>query len=228
MTPQLIRPEITCSVAVSLDGRIDGRCSQPLRLSSAVDFAAVDELRASQDAILVGAGTLRRDNPRLIIKEDLHRQRRLQKGQRPDPIKVTLTCSGNLAPELDFFRAGEAGRIVYCPALISDQLGAKLQPWAEVISCPGSQVDPEFLLRDLYRLGIHSLLVEGGQHVHSLFIEAGLVDRLRVAIAPFFIGDKGAPGFVNDGCFPFSSKQPLRLESVENLGGTAVLWYRAA
>ncbi|WP_033300637.1 RibD family protein, partial [Nocardiopsis gilva] len=107
------RPYTILSCAMSVDGYIDDTSPDRLRLSSEEDFDEVDELRARCDAILVGAGTVRRDNPRLLVRSAERRQRREAEGRPGNLLKVVLTENGELDPQARFFTTGDAGKIVY-------------------------------------------------------------------------------------------------------------------
>ncbi|MGV2387125.1 MAG UNVERIFIED_CONTAM: dihydrofolate reductase family protein, partial [Thermobifida fusca] len=89
------RPRVILSCAMSVDGYIDDASPERLRLSTEADFDEVDELRASCDAILVGAGTIRADNPRLLVRSPERQQRRLAAGHPAHLRKVVLSTSGD-------------------------------------------------------------------------------------------------------------------------------------
>ena len=222
------RPRVILSCAVSLDGRIDDASPQRLRLSSEADFDEVDELRASCDAILVGAGTVRADNPRLLVRSPERQRRRLAEGRTAHLRKVVLSSSGDLDPAARIFTTGDAGCLVY---VADDALPAARRRLAgldgvEAVAA-GQPVRLAGVLADLARRGVRRLLVEGGTAVHTAFLTHDLVDELRLAVAPFFVGDERAPRFVHPGVFPHRPERPLRLVSVRNAGGTAVLHYAA-
>ena len=99
------RPYVLLSAAMSADGYIDDASSTRLVLSDEADLDRVDELRAASDAILVGAETLRADNPRLLVRSPARRQRRLELGRAASPRRVTITRSGALEPRARFFAA---------------------------------------------------------------------------------------------------------------------------
>ena len=101
---------ITLSFATTADGYLDDATDRRLMISTPEDWAAVLELRTRCDAILVGAETLRRDNPSLLLRDTQARERRRREGLRPDLTKVTLTRSGRLDPSLKFFTEGDAKR----------------------------------------------------------------------------------------------------------------------
>lgn len=98
---------------MSLDGHIDDAGPERLRLSNDDDFDEIDEERAASDAILVGAGTLRADNPRLLVRSAERRRRRASGGATEHPTKVVLTASGKLDPTARFFTTGDAAKLVY-------------------------------------------------------------------------------------------------------------------
>ena len=85
------RPYTLLSCGMSIDGYLDSVSVKRLPLSNDADFDRVDAVRATCDAILVGAGTIRNDNPRLLVRSRTRRDERLARGLRPSPIKVTVT-----------------------------------------------------------------------------------------------------------------------------------------
>lgn len=220
------RPYIVLSCAASLDGYIDDATDTRLVLSNDDDLDRVDGLRADSDAILVGAGTVRRDDPRLLVRSFDRRATRVLAGKPKNPIKVTLTATGDLDPSARFFTAGTGEKLVYCasPALASTR--SRLGAAATVIDA-GDPLDVDVLLADLAARDVHSLLVEGGSTVHTAFLAAGLADEVCLAIAPFLVGDPDAPRFVRTGTFPQSPTNPMWLMDVRELGDIAVLRYRA-
>ena len=123
------RPYVLLSVAASVDGYIDDASDHRLVLSGAADLDRVDEVRAGCDAILVGAGTIRRDNPRLQVRSQARRAARQARGLTPSPVKVTLTRSGGLDPAARFFATGDAARLVYAPAGAVDELQLAIAPF---------------------------------------------------------------------------------------------------
>jgi 5-amino-6-(5-phosphoribosylamino)uracil reductase len=193
---------------MSLDGYIDDDTDERLILSGPADLDRVDALRASCDAILVGAGTVRADNPRLLIRSEERRR-----GRARDLIKVTLTTTGDLDPGAAFFTAGDAEKIVYVPPGTTADLPATV---VEVDGLPA-------LLADLAARGVGRLLVEGGTSMHTAFLSGGLADELQLAVAPILVG--GGTRFVDPATFP---KGRLTLTAMEQVGDMAVLTYVAS
>lgn len=91
---------------MSLDGYLDDASPARLVLSGPEDLDRVDELRASCHAILIGAGTIRADNPRLRVRSEARREARIARGLPPDPVRVTVTGSGDLDPSARCFTDG--------------------------------------------------------------------------------------------------------------------------
>lgn len=209
------------SVAVSVDGYIDDATPQRLLLSNPADFDRVDEVRASCDGILVGAEALRRDDARLLVKSADRVAARVAAGRSPQPVRMTVTHSGELDPQARFFRHG-GDRLIYTDTGGARRLGARFDGLAEVVPL-GSTVDFGALLDDLERRGLERLLVEGGSRILTEFLAAGLADELQVAIAPLLVGDGAAPRVLNPASFPTGR---MRLAEVTQVGDVAVLCYR--
>ncbi|GIG02078.1 RibD family protein [Catellatospora citrea] len=219
------RPYVLVKCAMSLDGFLDDSSDQRLLLSSPEDSARVDEQRAAVDAILVGATTIRADNPRLMVRSPKLRQQRIMRGLPESPKKVTVTRSGDLDPSLPFFTTGDCEKIVYVSDDAADKARRILGSVATVVAC-GDPVSLPALLADLYSRGIGRLMVEGGSSIHTQFLTQGLVDEIQAAIAPFFVGDSSAPRFVTDGKFPFGPGRRMILADIERYGDCAYLRYR--
>src|SRR5215510_9391223 len=108
------RPYVLLSCSMSIDGYLDGATDERLLLSNDADFDRVDAVRAGCAAILVGARTVRRDNPRLLVRSPARRAARIARGLPPSPIKVTVTAKGQLDACANFFSAGDSEKRVYC------------------------------------------------------------------------------------------------------------------
>ncbi len=209
---------------MSLDGYLDDASEQRLVLSGAADLDRVDELRARSDAILVGAGTVRADNPRLLLRSGERRSARVARGAPPDPLRVVVSGSGNLDPAARLFSSGPARPLIYVSSGRVTGARAALGGVAEVAD-GDEPVDLTRVLTDLAQRGVGRLMVEGGTSVLTEFLAGGLADELHLAIAPFFVGDSRAPRFTGDGRFPWSASHPARLINAGRAGEVAVLTY---
>jgi 5-amino-6-(5-phosphoribosylamino)uracil reductase len=212
---------VLLSAAMSADGYIDDASPAALALSDAADLDQVDEIRARSDAIMVGAQTIRADDPRLAVKSAARRQDRIARGWPANPLKVTVTSSGDLDPGRRFFAEADRPPLVYARAPVADELRARLAAVAEIVPVPGlGSVDLPWVLADLAGRGIGQLLVEGGAQVLEQFLVAGLADELRLAIAPVSVADPAAPRLR----LPLPAGR-LRLAGVTEVGRMSVLRY---
>ncbi|HEU4347509.1 MAG TPA: dihydrofolate reductase family protein [Actinoplanes sp.] len=218
------RPYILLSCGMSIDGYVDDAGAGRLLLSNDADFDRVDEVRAGCDAILVGAATIRSDDPRLLVRSAARREARSARGQRPTPIKVTVTSGCDLDPEARFFTLGDVEKLVYCAGPSLDEGRKRLGDRATVID-GGDPVDLQRVTADLHRRGVRRLMVEGGGTVHTQFLTAGLADELQLVVAPIFVGDSRAPRFVHDGDFPWGPDRRATLAGVRQIGDVVLLRY---
>lgn len=187
------RPYIILKAAMSLDACLDD-CSEGRKVfSNEKDRDEVDRLRASCDAILIGAGTLRADNPSLCLRDSALRDLRKKEQKSTEPIKVVMTRSGDIKPEARFFTEGQGQKLIYAPRAAASLMPHSLTQCSEMIFSEEKDCALSSILYDLYTRGVLRLLVEGGTAVNYLFLSSGLVDELRLAIAPEIIGTTAAP-----------------------------------
>jgi riboflavin-specific deaminase-like protein len=224
--PLPTRPYVLISCAMSVDGRIDDTSPERLVLSGPADLARVDELRASCDAIVVGANTIRRDDPRLLIRDPELRIRRRAAGRPEHPVRVTLTSTGDLDPARRFFARQPGGPppLVYCASPAVPVARARFGTLADIIDA-GDPPSVRDIFSDLIKRSLRRVLVEGGAAVLRDILVAGLADELQLAVAPFFVGEEGAPRFALPGAYPAGPADPMTLAGVRRLGGVVVLRY---
>ena len=222
--PDRPRPYTLLSCAMSLDGYLDNGTTDRLVLSTEADLDRVDEVRARSDAVLVGAATVRHDDPRLLVRSDARRAARVARGQKPDPLKVTVTAGACLDPGARFFATGGAEKIVYVASAALGRARSRLGSVATVVDA-GARISMRRLGEDLHERGVRRLMVEGGGRVHTQFLTAGLADELQLVVAPFFVGDSRARRFVDDGPFPFTGECRARLADVRPIGDVVLLRY---
>jgi len=218
------RPYVLLSAAMSADGYIDDASRARLVLSDEADLDRVDELRAGSDAIMVGASTIRLDNPRLLVRSPQRRQRRRDAGMPGSPRKVTVTGTADLDPGARFFTAfteADEPPLVYAGSAASAGSTGRLAAVATVIPVPALEADLGWVLADLAGRGVRRLMVEGGASLLSQFLAAGLADELQLAVAPVFVADPAAPRLARDA----AGTGRMRLAGVSQAGDMAVLRY---
>jgi diaminohydroxyphosphoribosylaminopyrimidine deaminase/5-amino-6-(5-phosphoribosylamino)uracil reductase len=198
------RPYVTLKAAVTLDGRTATRTGDARWVSGEAARRWVHRLRDRVDAVLVGAGTARADDPALTA--------RLPRRRGRDPVRVVLDTELSLPAGLKLFRERSPAPTIVAHASARTR---RLGPKVELLRCRRGKggVDLRDLLAKLAGRGITHLLVEGGARVHARFLEEGLVDRVAVFVAPKLAGSDGVPLFAGRG--PARMADALRLEEVE-------------
>jgi len=218
------RPYTLLSCSMSFVFNNAAATESRLLLSNDLDFDRVDQVRAGVDAIVVGATTVRNDNPRLLVRDPGRRRARLDRGLTEHPVKVTVTQRGRLDPSQRFFADDGSRKLVYASSRVAAALDERLGRLGEVVDA-GDPVRMADLSRDLYRRGVRRLMVEGGAAVHTQFLADDLVDELQLVVAPFFVGEAGARRFVGEGHFPWHPGRRAVLAETRQLGDVVLLRY---
>lgn len=209
---------------MSLDGYLDAATDDRLVLSNQADLERVDAVRAQCDAILVGAATVRHDNPRLVVRQTALRQQRRERGLLETPMKVTVTERARLDACSRFFATGDSEKLVYCASRSVPLARRRLGAVATVVD-GGQPVDLSRMVQDLHDRGVRRLMVEGGGCIHTQFLTADLADELHLVIAPFFVGNPRAHRFVGDGIFPWHPGHRANLAETRQIGDVVLLRY---
>ncbi len=203
---------VTLSVATSADGYMDDMNPERLILSSPEDWEEVYMLRAEADAIIIGGETLRRDNPTLTLKRQELIDWRVSKGRPKEPARVVICGGGEIPTDLRIFSKG-SGRIIIFSNIERPQLTD-----VEVIVSP--YIDAAYIVTTLEKMGLVEIYVEGGAKILNLFMNQGIVDKLRVARnREVIVNNPSAPRFT----------PPEWMSNVsgtcENIGGMDVQTY---
>jgi riboflavin-specific deaminase-like protein len=213
-------PHVLLSAAVSLDGYLDDTGPERLLLSSPADFDRVDEVRASVDAILIGAGTIRADNPRLLVNSPERRAVRVAAGKPEYPLKVTVSGSGDLDPDAKFWHTG--GEKLLCTTDKGAERARALGLAADIAPL-GPDLDWRRLLEHLHDVrGVRRLMVEGGGTIHTQLLQQGLADELQLVLAPLFVGAPDAPRLFGPGAYQAGR---LRLTETRRIEDVVLMRY---
>ncbi len=214
--PSSQRPAVWVNCAASLDGRLAFAGGVRATLSSAEDLVRVQRLRANADAVLVGVGTVVKDDPSLRVHWEM-----LDETPRANPTRVVVDSTGR-TPEGAKILDGSAPTIV----AVSERCTRTFPAAVRTVLAGRSRVDLAELFRLLHSFGIRKLMVEGGSDVISSVLRSALFDRLTVYYAPVVIGGSTAPAVVS-GSETRSSEEllRLRLEGLERVGEGYVATY---
>jgi 5-amino-6-(5-phosphoribosylamino)uracil reductase len=173
---------------------------------------------------MVGAVTVRADNPRLLVRSESRREQRTARGLPASPMKITVTERADFDAGSNFFTTGETEKLVYTSSPRVTDARTRLGPVATVVD-GGRRVRMRHVSEDLADRGVARLMVEGGGIVHTQFLSDDLVDELQLVVAPFFVGDSSAPRFVRDGRFPWHAGRRATLAEVRPIGDVVLLRY---
>jgi diaminohydroxyphosphoribosylaminopyrimidine deaminase/5-amino-6-(5-phosphoribosylamino)uracil reductase len=200
------RPHVTLKAAMTLDGKIADAHGESQWITGEAARREAHRLRSEADAIVVGILTVLRDDPQLTV--------RLSRPWPREPLRVVLDTQARTPPGARLITAGTADRAVIVvaeSAAPADRLRRLGETGATIVTLPrrGDHVSLPELLGHLHGREIRSLLVEGGAEVHGAFLEAGLVDRVAVFLAPRLMGGREAASMIAGG--GRSLKDALRL-----------------
>jgi diaminohydroxyphosphoribosylaminopyrimidine deaminase/5-amino-6-(5-phosphoribosylamino)uracil reductase len=180
------RPFVHLKLAASLDGKIATRTGDSRWITGPASRARVHELRHEYDAILIGAGTARADDPLLTDRS--------QKKRRKPLLRVVLDEKLEIAAESQLVRtADESPLLIFAGDSVPSSKSEVVASGVEIVRDAAKGRNPHTVLDELGKREIQSVLVEGGASVAGNFLEAGLVNKVSFFIAPKIIGGREAP-----------------------------------
>jgi len=186
------RPHVTLKGAVTLDGKIADWQGTSKWITGEAARAHAHGLRSEADAIAVGIGTVIRDDPELTV--------RLGRAWPREPYRVVLDPGARTPRSARLIRAASPSRALIAVADVAptDRIERLREAGATVLCCPtrDGRIDLAALLSELFAREVRSVLVEGGGETHAAFLEAGLVDRVAVFVAPRLLGGRDAASLV--------------------------------
>lgn len=221
------RPFVVLKAASSLDGKIATASGASKWISGSESRAHVHRMRDELDAILVGAGTVIADDPLLNVRLDAP----VVPGRQPrNPVRVVLDGALRSSPEAQVFDVS-LGEVILATCV---EEGGRLERFkargVSVVTLEGTdgRIEPDLLLKELGRRGLTTLLVEGGSDVHRAFLTAGVVDELRLFLAPKVLGADGLSWVGPLGLSSPDQAAPFEIASVERSGQDLLVVARPA
>lgn len=214
------RPFVCINMAMTADGKVTSAQREEPAFASRFDKKTMDRLRAEADAVLVGAGTLRADDPPLHVRDPEMKAHRHSLGKPDGLVNVLVSASAAVDPGSKFFTGTHAaGRIVATVEDADVSRLARLAKVAEVLTIGRGQVDLRALLLRLRSRGIERLVVEGGGELNWGFVRDDLIDELYVTVAPALLGGRDAPTLCEGAGLTMANQRRLRLVSADVVDG---------
>jgi len=179
---------------MTVDGKITTRDFGPVDFTSREDKQFLFQQRALADAVVIGHSTLKRDNVRLGLPEDL-RQARIRRGQTPAPIRVIVSNEGKIDNQLKIFQSEISPVVIFSTKRMPREVRVALsEKKVELHLSDTADVDLRDMLRVLRRdYKVRRVACEGGPILFRSMLELGLIDELNLTIAPYLFGGAEAP-----------------------------------
>ena len=182
---------------MTVDGKITTRDFGPVDFTSREDKVHLFRQRARADAVLLGHSTLKRDNVRLGLPEDL-KEARIKRGQTPGPLRVIVSNAGRVDNQLKIFQSdpAKAGAVlIFSTKRMPKEVRTALREKNATLHLSETKdVDLVEMLRILRRdYKVRRVACEGGPILFRSLLELGLVDELNLTIAPYLFGGADAP-----------------------------------
>ncbi|MCK5313239.1 MAG: bifunctional diaminohydroxyphosphoribosylaminopyrimidine deaminase/5-amino-6-(5-phosphoribosylamino)uracil reductase RibD [Desulfobacteraceae bacterium] len=203
------KPFVTLKCASTIDGKIAASTGDSKWITNKISREYVHKLRHENDAILIGAGTLRADNPSLTSRIDGFESK--------DPTRVILDPNLSIDLNANLLTQGSNAPTIIATSKDASQSKKKslVKIGVTIIEVPyeNKQFNLSFLLEKLGQMNIVSLLVEGGSNVISTFLKAGLINKALFFIAPkIYGGSDGIP--ICSGAGPKFMKDAINLVDI--------------
>ena len=213
-----MRPHTLLNVATSIDGKVTTQARDLHAFGGDEDQELMEELRTSVDAVMIGAGTVRDEDPLLTVRSRQNIERRRRENRSDQPHAIVVSASLDFPLKTSRFFASAGVRKFVCTA--NDAPLARInfiRRYAEVIQAPRlnpAALDLAAISSQLATVGIKRLLLEGGGTLNFAMIAAGLVDEIYLTICPMVIGGSRAPTSFDGIGFGRETIRALQLFSV--------------
>ncbi|WP_297982037.1 2,5-diamino-6-(ribosylamino)-4(3H)-pyrimidinone 5'-phosphate reductase [uncultured Methanobrevibacter sp.] len=223
-----MKPYVILNAAMTLDGKIATKTGSS-EISGSDDLERVHEIRKDVDGIMVGIGTVLADDPRLTVHK-------INAKKEDNPIRVVV--DNRARTPLHFRILNDDAQTIIAVGNICDETNPNcdeeavkrarsLEEKCEVFYSTGDSVDLVEFMEYLYERGIGKLMLEGGSTLNFSMIKDGLIDEVKICIAPMIVGGKDSKTFFDGEGFDYMS-DAVQLELIDSypLGKDFIMEYK--
>jgi len=213
-----MKPYVILNAAMTLDGKIATRTGSS-EISGKEDLIRVHKIRKEVDAIMVGINTVLADDPRLTVHK-------IEAESKDNPVRIVVDSKGRVPLNFRILN-DDAPTIIAVTENADSQKIKELEKKVTVLKCGKDRVNLKSLMKELVDRGIKTLMLEGGSTLNYSMLENGLVDEVRVCVAPMIVGGKNAKTLVDgEGIDQMSDAIKLKLKKNYFLGEDLILEYK--
>lgn len=216
---------VVVNAATSADGKLSSRERRQVAISGADDFDRVDEIRARNDAVMVGVGTVLADDPRLAVKSTARVAEREARGESAQPARVVADSRARTPPDAAVVDDSARTYVFVASDAPGDRRAQLRGDTTEVVEAGTERVDLAAGLDALEARGVDDLMVEGGGELLFSLFDGGLVDELTVYVGSVLVGGRDAPTLVDGDGFTEPDFVDLALEDVSRVDDGVLLAY---
>ncbi|MDI6723902.1 MAG: 2,5-diamino-6-(ribosylamino)-4(3H)-pyrimidinone 5'-phosphate reductase [Methanobacterium sp.] len=215
-----MKPYVILNAAMTLDGKIATRTGSS-EISGKEDLIRVHKIRKEVDAIMVGINTVLADDPRLTVHK-------IEAESKDNPVRIVVDSKGRVPLNFRILN-DDAPTIIAVTENADSQKIKELEKKVTVLKCGKDRVNLKSLMKELVDRGIKTLMLEGGSTLNYSMLENGLVDEVRVCVAPMIVGGKNAKTLVDgEGIDQMSDAIKLKLKKNYFLGEDLILEYKVS
>ncbi|MEN6290475.1 MAG: 2,5-diamino-6-(ribosylamino)-4(3H)-pyrimidinone 5'-phosphate reductase [Methanobacterium sp.] len=212
-----MKPHVILNAAMTLDGKIATRTGSS-EISGKEDLIRVHKLRKDMDAIMVGINTLLADDPRLTVHK-------IEADPEDNPVRIVVDSKARTPLNFRILN-NDAPTIIATTESADPEKIEALEKKATVLKCGKDRVDLKSLMKELSKIEIKTVMLEGGSTLNYSMLENGLVDEVSVCVAPMIAGGSKAKTLVDGkGIDKMKDAVKLKLKNSYGLGEDLILEY---